>query len=123
MTEVNQVSQEQLRKGGFPEPVSLSGEVIKTFSQDQRRLLLNLAGLIENERILKGKINSIWTLVSSNSDFTTYGDDFLGKTEKDRLELKRVQAEIPINLKRAVDSGLGHLSLIQRHCQNFDVTL
>jgi len=123
MTEVNQASREQLRKGGFPESVPLSGEVIKTFSQDQRRLLLNLAGLIENERILKEKVNSIWALVSSNSDFTTYGDDLLGKTEKDRLELKRVQVEISVNLKRVVDSGLGHLSLIQRHCQNFDVTL
>ncbi len=96
MTETNQTSREQLRKGGFSEPVLLSGEVIKTFSQDQRRLLLNLAGLVENERMLKGK---------------------------DGLELERVRYDITVNLNRAIDSGLGYLSLIQRHCQNFDVTL
>lgn len=129
MTGVKQIDREQLRKEGFPEPVLLSEELIKSFSEEQKNILTTLANLAEEEKKLVDKINSMrptpdGVLVLPGPALTVCEDedDWRVITMKERLELKGVREKIATNLNKALDSGLGYLGLIQRQCANYGVT-
>ena len=128
MVSARQIGREQIKKEGFPTPVSLSEEVMRSFSGEQGNILTTLANLAEEEKLLLDKINSMrptpsGILVLPGPALTVCEDedDWKVITMKERYQLKEVREKIATALNNALDSGLGYLGLIQRQCANYDV--
>ena len=101
------ISREELKTGGFPEPVFLSEEVVRSFSKDERNLLIGLTGSIQHEEKLRGSVNSI--------------SGFISTSQKEMTQLGEVRKTVVAGINEALDCGLGSLEIIQQHCNDFGV--
>jgi len=101
------ISREELKTGGFPKPVFLSEDVIRSFSKDERNLLIGLTGSIQHEEKLRGSVNSI--------------SGFISTSQKEMTQLGEVRKTVVAGINEALDCGLGSLEIIQQHCNDFGV--
>jgi len=118
---------EKLKKEGFPKPVPLSEELLKSLTEEQHKILYDLKVLAEEEERLCDEINA---RRPTESGILMEGgaitlcedeDDWKVITLGSRMKLNRVQAKIKETLNEALDCGLAHLGLIQRQCNNYGV--
>lgn len=128
MATTQQITREQIRKLGFPAPISLSEEILGALSEEQKEVLSNLASLAQEEHRLAEKINSmrptpsgILVLPGPALTVCENEDDWKVITIKERCQLKEIKGKIAGNLSKALDLGLGYLGLIQRQCANYGV--
>lgn len=127
MTIFNQINRVVIRDSGFPEPVSLTEDLMKSLSWEQGQILTNLADLAEEEKKLVDEINA---RAPTPSGILRIGDgitvcededDWRVITMRQRSELRAVREKIASNLSKALDFGMGCLGLIQRQCMNYGV--
>lgn len=123
-----QITREEIRKKGFPEPITLSEEVMDSLSWKQGQILSTLAFTAEKEQRLINEINALAPtpsgvlIVGGALTLCEDDDDWKVITMNQRIELKRVRDEMNAALSEALDCGLGCLGLIQRQCPNYGVT-
>jgi len=122
-----QAHRERLRKEGFPEPVSISKELINSLTEEQRKVLSALADLAEEEKKLCDEINARRPtesgILMEGGAITVCEDedDWKVITLGFRMKLEKVRNTIKQTLNEALDSGLAYLGVIQRQCANYDV--
>lgn len=127
MTEAKQIERERIRDEGFPEPVSISEEVMNSLSREQREILSILQNLDKEGKRLVDKINakrptpSGILQIRGGITVCEDEDDWKVITMNSRWELKRVREQIKAKLNEALDHGLGFLDLIQRGCAIYDI--
>lgn len=124
-----QVTRKAIREKGFPEPISLSEELMDSLSRKQGQILTSLADLAEEEQKLISEINALAPtpsgvlMVGGALTLCEDEDDWRVITMRQREALKRVRDRIKTFLSEALDCGMGCLGLIQRQCPNYGVTL
>jgi len=101
------ISREQLKVEGFLKPVPLSYEMIRSFSEYEKSLLIGLTGSIQHEEKLRGSVNSI--------------SGFISTSQKEMTQLGEVRKTVVAGINEALDCGLGSLEIIQQHCNDFGV--
>lgn len=123
----NSKIRKKLRKQGFPEPISLSEEILDSLSKEQRQILSTLANLTEKEHQLCQEINARQPIGSGvlveriGITLCEDEDDWKVITARFQKELNQVREEIKQNLNQSLDYGLYHFGLIQRQCENYGV--
>lgn len=118
---------ERLRKEGWPEPVPISEELLKSLTKEQREVLYNLKVLAEEEKRLCDEINARRPtesgILMEGGAITVCEDedDWKVITLGSRMKLEEVRNKIKQTLNEALDSGLARLGIIQRQCANYSV--
>jgi len=121
------IDREKLKKEGFPEPVPITEELIKSLTREQYEVLYNLKVLAEEEKKLCDEINARRPtqsgIIMEGGALTICEDedDWKVITLGLRAKLERVRQRIKENLEKALDCGLAHLGLVQRQCANYGV--
>lgn len=122
-----QITREEIRRKGFPEPISLSEELMDSLSWNQGSILTSLANLAKEEQKLIDEINAF---APTSSGVLVIGgavtlcedeDDWKVITMRQREDLRRVREKMNEALNKALDQGMGCLGLIQRQCLNYGV--
>ena len=124
------VNREEIKKNGFPEPIPLSKEILRSLSKAQMDLLSSLGNLAEVENKVAKSINEKMPTESGVLGLSVGviaicedEDDWLVITAKERQKQKFIRQEIAQKLSEALDLGLGPLGFIQRQCKNYKVEI
>ena len=123
-----QITREEIRKKGFPDPVPLSDELMDSLSWRKTHILTSLVHLAEVEQRLINEINSLAPTPSGvlhlkgALTICEDEDDWRVITMGQREELRKVKNMMKAALSKALDQGMGCLGLIQRQCPNYGVT-
>ena len=123
-----QITREEIREKGFPEPTPLSEEIMDSLSQEQGQILTTLADLAGQEQNLINEINALAPtpsgilMIEGALTVCEDEDDWKVITMRQRGALREVREKMKVTLNKALDCGMGYLGLIQRQCPNYGVT-
>lgn len=109
------VSRKVLKKKGFPQPVSLSKELMENMTLEQKKVLFELYDLREELKGVKEGVISQGAVTLCEDD-----DDLRVITMGDEKGLN-IQAKIRGKLQETLDRGLGSLKIIQDMCATYNI--
>lgn len=125
------IDRETLRRDGFPPGIKITAEVMKSLSERQNKVLSRFSDATKKRNLLlekidlcqNGKPNAAGIIGFSDGSIAVHRnksdqEKTIKKFQKDLEEPNETMTSI---LNEALDYGLGHLKIIQKYCQKFDV--